>query len=145
MTINFRVLQITDYERMMQLWLETEGLKLRDADSREGILKYLDRNPGLSFVSEIDGSIVGTILAGHDGKRGYVQHLAVSRSYRYRGIGSHLLERCLKALKDEGILKSHIHVLTDNTQGQGFWERRGWVRREDIEVMSFVFGSNQDV
>lgn len=96
---------------------------------------------GLSFVGEIQGEIVGTIMAGHDGKRGYVQHLAVANSVKGRGIGSELIRLCLDALASEGILKSHIHVLANNELAQSYWIHRGWQARSDLKVYSHTVGN----
>ena len=135
-------MQISDYEKIIAFWQEVEGVKLRDADSREGIEKYLKRNPGLSFVAEKNGKIAGTIMAGHDGKRGYIQHLAVKADKRRSGIASTLLSICLEALKKEGIVKSHVLVLGDNEPAKSYWQNRGWVKREDIEVYSYINGGD---
>ncbi len=113
-------------------------MRLRDADSCEGIDKYLKRNPGLSFVAEQQGKVVGTIMAGHDGHRGFVQHLAVAAACRKQGIGSELVSRCMNALKEEGIQKSHLMLLVDNEVGKRFWKRLGWEFRTDIELHSFI-------
>jgi ribosomal protein S18 acetylase RimI-like enzyme len=132
----------SDYEDIISLWQNAEGVKLRDADSREGINKYLQRNPGLSFIAESNGEIVGTIMAGHDGKRGYLQHLAVAFNHRKNGIATKLLNLCISALKAEGIVKSHIHVLCENETAKIYWKNRGWLKRNDIEVFSFINGGN---
>jgi len=92
--MNFRVMKQSDYDAIISLWQNAQGIKLRDADSREGIDKYLQRNPGLSFVAEFNGMVVGTIMAGHDGKRGYLQHLAVAVTHRKMGIATKLLNLC---------------------------------------------------
>jgi ribosomal protein S18 acetylase RimI-like enzyme len=104
--------------------------------------KYLRRNPGLSFVAEVEGAIVGSLMAGHDGRRGYILHLAVATRLRRRGIAGHLLELCLQALKREGIDKSHVHVLRSNHLGNDFWSRRGWINRAEIALYSFVNGDS---
>ena len=140
--MNYRVMDISDYDRVIALWQQCDGVSLRDADSLEGIGRYLERNPGLSFVAESDDEIIGTIMAGHDGKRGYIQHLAVNDSLRQQGIGSRLVEVCLQALKDEGIVKSHVHVLHNNELGREFWLRRDWFRREEIVMYSFINSDN---
>jgi len=138
--MNYRLMDISDYERIITLWQNAEGVKLRDADSKDGISKYLRRNPGLSFVAEDNGEIVATVMSGHDGKRGYVQHLAVDPRNRRAGIATKLVNLCLLALKTEGILKSHIHVLANNELAKAYWVNRGWVNRTDIEVFSFING-----
>ena len=120
-------------------------MRLRDADSREGIERYLLRNPGLSFVAEVEGKLVGTIMAGHDGKRGYVQHLSVADSHRRLGIATRLVNLCLKALESEGILKSHLMILPENKAAQKFWANQGWAYRSDILLYSYVNGDNHNV
>jgi len=134
--VQYREMMISDYEDIISLWQKSDGVKLRDADSKSGIERYLRRNPALSFVCEHEGEIVGTIMSGHDGKRGYVQHLAVALSVKERGIGSELIRICLNSLKSEGILKSHIHVLANNELAQSYWVNRGWQERTDLKVYS---------
>jgi len=142
--MNFRPMKESDYQKIVSLWQNAEGVRLRDADSQEGISKYLQRNPGLSFVAELNGNIVGTIMAGHDGKRGYLQHLAVALDHRKKGIATELLNRCLSALNAAGITKSHIHVLCENETAKTYWKNRGWLKRDDIEVFSFINGGDEN-
>ncbi|TDW00336.1 ribosomal protein S18 acetylase RimI-like enzyme [Halomonas alkaliantarctica] len=143
--MRYRTMTINDYEDAIALWSESEGVRLRDADSREGIERYLLRNPGLSFVAEVEGKLVGTIMAGHDGKRGYVQHLSVADSHRRVGIATRLVSLCLEALKNEGILKSHLMILPENKAAQKFWANQGWAYRSDILLYSYVNGDNHNV
>lgn len=143
--MHYRTMTINDYEAAIALWSESEGVRIRDADSREGIEKYLLRNPGLSFVAEVEGDLVGTIMAGHDGKRGYVQHLSVADSHRRLGIATQLVNHCLEALKNEGILKSHLMILPENKAAQKFWANQGWAYRSDILLYSFVNGDDPNV
>jgi N-acetylglutamate synthase len=127
-----------DYEAVMELLRRSGGVQLRDADSFEGIARYLARNPGLSFVAEIDGHVAGCVFAGHDGRRGYLYHLAVDAAYRGRGIGRALVDRALSALACEGIGKIHIDVLQGNEEGIRFWRAIGWSERSDIARMSII-------
>ncbi|MGM0857689.1 MAG: GNAT family N-acetyltransferase [Pseudomonadota bacterium] len=143
--MHYRTMTIDDYEAAIALWSESEGVRLRDADSREGIEKYLLRNPGLSFVAEEDGELAGTIMAGHDGKRGYVQHLSVADAHRRSGIATRLVSLCLEALKHEGILKSHLMILPENEAGKQFWASQGWACRSDIQLYSFINAEDQNV
>ncbi len=136
--MEYRVLNISDYGNIISLWQEVEGVCLREADSKEGVHKYLQRNPNLIFVAENEGIIVGTIMSGHDGKRGYIQHLAIDKKYRNAGVASTLLNKCVASLKEEGIIKSHIHVLSGNELAKEFWKNRGWYKRNDIEVFSYI-------
>ena len=125
-----------DYEQVMALWQGTEGLTLRDVDSREAVLAYLARNPGLSFVARAGDVVVGAVLAGSDGRRGYLQHLAVARLYRGQGIGRALAERVIEALRGAGVAKCHLMIRRENEPAKAFWEHLGWTGREDISVMS---------
>ena len=142
--MNDRTMLLVDYEAVITVWQGAEGGKLRDADSREGIDKYLKRNPGLSFVAEHEGQINGTVMAGHDGKPGYVQHLAVVSAHRCQGVATELVARCLAALRREGIIKSHIHVLANNALAKAYWSNRGWQLRTDIEVYSTINGGSDN-
>jgi ribosomal protein S18 acetylase RimI-like enzyme len=135
---------LSDYENVISLWQKAEGICLRNADSKDGIEKYLLRNPKLSFVAENNEKLVGTIMSGHDGKRGYIQHLAVDAKLRNNGVASTLLEMCLAALMDEGIVKSHIHVLAGNELAKKYWVNRGWFKRNDIEVYSYINGAGEN-
>ena len=107
------------------------GLNTID-DSREGIARYLKRNPNTCFVSEHDRTITGAILAGHDGRRGYIYHTAVSPAYRHQGIGTALVNAALHALANEGIIKVALVVFSRNDAGNAFWERLGFTARGDL-------------
>jgi len=140
--MQIRTLTIDDYDSVIALLSATSGVRLRDADSREATARYLQRNPGLSFVAVIDGQLAGCVMCGHDGRRGYLQHLAVAASQRRRGIGSALVQACLTALANLGIHKIHIDVLTGNQPARDFWRRLGWQKRDDIFRYSFVNSPN---
>jgi len=142
--MQYRNMQISDYDDVMQLWRSCEGLNMRDADSTRGIESYLERNPGLSFVAQDESGIVGSLMAGHDGKRGYIQHLAVAAPARRQGVAGELVDLCLAALLAQGIVKSHVHVINSNQLGRDFWSRRGWHHRAEIEMYSFINGDNQN-
>lgn len=128
-----RVMTADDYDGVYRLWMSTPGMGLNDVDdSREGILKYLKRNPGTCFVAEKDGRIAGVIISGHDGRRGYIYHTAVAIEDRKQGIGSLLLEAATEALEAEGISKAALVVFGRNEIGNHFWERNGFTSREDL-------------
>lgn len=139
-----RTMTIGDYDAVIGLMRQTPGVSLRDADSREATERYLDRNPGLSFVCEDRGRIVGCVMCGHDGRRGYLQHLLVLQDWRRQGIAGALVEHCLLELERLGILKCHIDVFKTNTQAAGFWTRRGWALRTDIDRYSFIRSGSPD-
>lgn len=134
--MEIRPFELSDYEDAAHLWRAAEGVTLSGADSREEIGKYLLRNPGLSFVAREEGRLVGAVLCGHDGRRGYVHHLAVAAERRGCGLGRELTERCMQALAAAGIEKAHLFVHTDNESGRKFWDHIGWAVRLDILTMS---------
>ena len=126
---------IGDYDEVVTLWSRVEGIGLDDVDSRENTEKYLQRNPGLSFVARRQGKIVGAVLCGHDGRRGYLHHLAVDNDRRRQGIGKALVNKCLAGLLSIGIRKCNIFVFADNREGHAFWETDGWIELPDIKFM----------
>lgn len=132
-----REMDISDYQQVMNLWSETEGMQLREADSEENIGKYLERNPNLSFVALQEDQIVGAILVGTDGRRGYIQHLAVSKACRGQGLGAKLISNAVDALSSIGIAKTHLFVINDNLNAQAFYENIGWHPRDEIRMFSF--------
>jgi ribosomal protein S18 acetylase RimI-like enzyme len=129
------------YDEAIALWRHCEGVALSAADSREGIAAYLARNPGLSFIARHEGRLVGTILAGHDGRRGYIHHLAVDAASRRQGIGRGLVDRAIDALRCAGLVKVHLFILNHNRAGLAFWRAAGWRLREDIGIMSLDIGA----
>jgi ribosomal protein S18 acetylase RimI-like enzyme len=127
----------SDYAPVHALWQSCEGMGLHDdCDSEPAIARYLARNPGLSFVARAGARIVGAVLAGHDGRRGYLHHLAVHPDARGQGLGRRLVETALAALGEQGIRKAHIFVFRDNPQGRAFWQACGWHLREDLDLLS---------
>lgn len=126
-----------DHPALLALWRRTPGLQLRSEDDFEPFCAYLERNPRLSLLVELDGRIVASLLVGHDGRRGYLQHLAVDESCRGRGFARALLDEALARLAGLGIDKSHVFVLRDAPQALAFWEAQAdWERRGDIQVYS---------
>lgn len=136
MTIEISPFDIADYEEAYALWTVTPGIGLSSVDSREAIQYYLEENPGISHVAREDGRLIGALLCGSDRRRGYLHHLAVDPTCRRRNIGRELVEHSLKALRAQGIVKCHIFVYRDNAGGFAFWEKTGWYRRNDLEIMS---------
>jgi N-acetylglutamate synthase len=132
---------MSDYDPVIALWQMSDGVGLSDADSPEKIQFYLERNPGMSFIARQEGVIVGAVLSGHDGRRGYIHHLAVHPDYRRQGIGQQLIDHCLAALHAIGIQKCHLFIFTDNRSGIAFWQSTGWSYRQDIAVMSKMIES----
>ncbi len=126
---------IEDYDEVITFWRGQEGIGLNDADERTPIARLLQRNPGMSFVVRSGSTIVATILATHDSRRGYLHHLAVAPAYRKLGLGKQLVELALQQLKDAGINKCNIFVYNDNTDAAKFWQKLGFAVRTDLMIM----------
>lgn len=131
MDCKIRRMTLGDYSKVHRLWKQTEGMCLTADDNKEGIALYLKRNRGLCFVACRGKDLIGTVLCGHDGRRGILRHLAVRKAYRKSGIGLHLVKKCLTALSDEGIKKCNIYVMDYNVPGLNFWEHIGFHRIAD--------------
>lgn len=127
---------IQDYREVLALWRDCEGLGLSDSDTREGIADFLAANPGLSLVARAAGSVIGAVLCGEDGRRGYIHHLAVTPSHRRKGIGKALVRLCLDELRARGIPKCHLFVFQNNEQATAFWESIGWIHRTELKTFS---------
>jgi ribosomal protein S18 acetylase RimI-like enzyme len=136
MDILIKDFSIEHYDTVIALWKRTEGIGLSSADSLERITAYLERNPGSSFTAWDGERLVGAVLCGHDGRRGYLHHLAVDSNYRRHGIGQMLSDACMAAIGKQGIDKAHIFVYGSNQGGIRFWERAGWYLRHDLVLMS---------
>lgn len=131
--IAIRVMQSDDYDQIYDLWIHTPGMGLNNLDdSREGIGRYLRRNPNTCFVALQSGKIVGVILSGHDGRRGYIHHTAVAVKARRKGIAAGLVSHAMDALKHEGIHKVALVAFERNQEGNAFWESQGFSAREDL-------------
>ena len=131
--MTLRTMTIKDYDAVYALWLSCKGMGLNSVDdSREGIARYLRRNPATCFVAEEAGAIIGVILCGHDGRRGYIYHTAVSPDHRGQGIGAQLVDAALAALKAEGITKVALVAFYRNESGNAFWEKMGFSARGDL-------------
>lgn len=124
---------INDYDQVYNLWMNTPGMGLNDLDdSKEGIEKYLNRNPNTCFVAEIENKIIGVILSGHDGRRGFIYHTAVAREERGKGIATKIIRNAIDALKNEGINKVALVAFSNNEIGNSFWQKQGFTERTDL-------------
>ena len=138
MSITYRNMNLQDYDAVYDLWKSNPGIGLSDADSRQGIEKFLEANPGRCFVALDGDELVGAVICGCDGRRGYLHHLAVRGDQRGQGVGRQLVEECMAALRAIGIDKAHIFVIKDNESGKVFWRNAGWQERDDLTVMSRI-------
>ena len=131
--MTIRKMNISDYEKVYAIWISCKGMGLNNLDdSREGIERFLLRNPESCFVAEADETVVGVIMSGHDGRRGYIYHTAVLPEYRNRGIAAKLAENAISAMKNAGINKVALVVFDRNEGGNAFWEKMGFAVREDL-------------
>ncbi|WP_432650040.1 GNAT family N-acetyltransferase [Huintestinicola sp.] len=131
--MTIRKITIDDYEKMYALWLSCKGMGLNGTDdSKEGIKRFLDRNPETCFAACENDDIIGVILAGNDGRRGFIYHTAVLPDCRGRGIGTALVNAALEALKCLGITKTALVVFDRNETGNAFWESMGFTARNDL-------------
>ena len=130
---------IEDFDQVHALWMTISGFAIRSIDdSRKGVERFLRRNPTTSVVAEEDGKIVGSILCGHDGRRGCLYHVCVHKDYRMRGIGKAMVVYAMNALKAEEISKVSLIAFTRNDIGNAFWNRIGWTRRLDLNYYDFT-------
>ena len=138
-----RTMTAEDYTGVYELWMSIKGFAMRSIDdSREGVERFLKRNPDTSVVAVEDGKIVGAILCGHDGRRGCMYHVCVHADYRMKGIGRAMVVYAMEALKRERISKISLIAFTANDVGTAFWNRIGWTKREDLNYYDFVLNTD---
>lgn len=131
-----RTFQPADHPAALTLWQRTEGMGLGSWDEAGPIGQFLERNPGLSVVAEADGRMVGAVLCGHDGRRGFLYHLAVDREFRGQGVGRQLVESCLARLRALGLTRCHIVAYQSNAEGRRFWQHLGFRERSELQLCS---------
>ena len=134
-----RVMTLEDYDEVYALWMGIHGFGIRSIDdSKEGVERFLKRNPTTSMVAVADGKIVGAILCGHDGRRGCLYHVCVRKGYRRHGVGKAMVVACMEALRKEEINKVTLIAFTKNDIGNVFWNKIGWTEREDLNYYDFT-------
>jgi len=138
-----RLMQPEDYKEVYELWLRIHGFGIRSIDdSKENILRFLRRNPTTTIVAETDDKIVGTLLCGHDGRRGCFYHVCVDEAYRNHGYATRMAQMALDALKEEGINKVNLMAFVTNDIGNKFWKDKGWTLRDDVNI--YEYNLNQE-
>lgn len=134
-----RIMTIDDYDEVKALWMKIKGFGIRSIDdSKEGVERFLRRNPTTSVVAIEEGKVVGSILCGHDGRRGCFYHVCVDEAYRMQGIGKSMVVFAMEALKAEQINKVSLIAFTKNDVGNAFWKEIGWTKREDLNYYDFT-------
>ena len=119
----------------LALWLRCPGIGLGESDTPDALREFLLRNPGCSFVAEVDGQLIGTVLGGHDGRRAFLYHLAVARDHRGAGIGTRLVDSALERFTRLRIPRVTLHLFADNDEGKAFWHSTQWRVRDDLVVL----------
>jgi len=136
MSVQICEMSVNHIQAALDLWAHIEGMGLSSADEPAALTRFLLQNPGLSYIAEEEGRLLGTCLCGSDGRRGYLYHLAVIPQYRRQRLGSTLVQKVFTALHERDIHKCHIMVFATNETGLKFWQADGWVRRPEIVLMS---------
>lgn len=137
--MDIRRMTIEDYDKVYALWMSCKNMGFNDVDdSREGIERFLRRNPTTVFVADDGGAVSGVILGGHDGRRGFIHHMAVAEAYRHQGLGTRLVRTCLEAMRAEKISKVALLVFKYNDAGNAFWEKQGFTVREDLNYRNLA-------
>jgi ribosomal protein S18 acetylase RimI-like enzyme len=129
-------MNINDYDACIALWKQTKGMGFLESDTLESLKFYLERNPGMSFVCYEENKLIGTVLGGHDGRRGYIYHLAVNKNYRGKSIGKTLTNLSLEKIKAYGIKRCIIMLKSDNEENRNFWIKYGFEGRPDLNMLS---------
>ena len=128
-----RKIKIEDYDNVYDLWMSCVGMGLNNLDdSKEGIDKFIQRNPDTCLVAEKDSQIIGVIMVGNDGRRGYIYHTAVRPNYRRMGIAGKLVDEAMNELSALGINKAALVVFDRNSAGNAFWKTQGFTVRDDL-------------
>ena len=141
-----KVMTISDYEKLFALWKGTPNMGLRSLDdSKDGLSRFLKRNPNTSFVAYEGDQLTGAILSGHDGRRGYIYHTIVLPEYRMQGIASSLVDMAVEALRKEGITRVCLNVMETNEQGKNFWIGKGWEKKDFLGFYSKSITDEQNL
>ena len=137
--MDIRVMKSEDYDKLYELWMTIKGFGIRSIDdSREGVTRFLKRNPTTSITAWDGDTLIGAILCGHDGRRAGLYHVCVQEKYRKHGIGQKLVEHCLKALEAENISKVNLIAFKQNETGNRFWQGLGWKYCDNVNYYEYV-------
>ena len=135
MTVEIMPMAVEDLAAVTALWNDTDGVGMNESDDPQQLRAFLARNPGLSLVARDSSRLIGAVLCGHDGRRGFLYHLAVLPEYRKRGVGRAMVDQCLDRLGALGLLRCNILMYVDNHTGEQFWKRGGWYDRSELKLM----------
>jgi len=136
MSAEIRIMEVMDIPSSIELWKNMKGLAIRGSDNIRDLSEHVKMNPKHNFVAMSDDQLIGTVLGGFDGRRGYIYHLAVHQDFRRKNIAKELMERCFQSFREINVTKCHMMVLKDNTEAQEFYARIGCELRNEILVYS---------
>ncbi len=137
--IMVRKMTMDDYAKVHELWMNIHKFGIRSIDdSKDGIQRFLTRNPDTSVVAVSNGELIGSILCGHDGRTASFYHVCVKEEFRNQGVGKTMVMHCMKALEKEKVSKISLVAFKDNEVGNSFWKEEGWQKREDLNLYDFI-------
>jgi ribosomal protein S18 acetylase RimI-like enzyme len=137
--IMVRNMTMDDYAKVHELWMNIHKFGIRSIDdSKDGIQRFLMRNPDTSVVAVSNGELIGSILCGHDGRTASFYHVCVKEEFRNQGVGKTMVMHCMKALEKEKVSKISLVAFKDNEVGNSFWKEEGWQKREDLNLYDFI-------
>lgn len=142
MNVSFREIRSEDYEALIRFWESIDEIELDDSEGKQDFEFFLRRNKGMSFLALDKEEVIGACLASHNGRRGFLDHLAVAPSHRRKGLGKMLVEKCLKVLQAEGIKRNYVFLFKENAEGRAFWEHIGWSQCDEYVMMSIQLDRN---
>lgn len=143
--MEIKLMTIGDCNRAYSLWARTPGMEIYTKDdSPKGIERFLHRNPSTSFIAVDGDKTIGTIMGGHDGRKGYIYNVCVDASYRAEGVGTQLVERALNALRAEEITRVSIMTKIQNTAGNALWNSLGWTVRGDLNYYEYILDKDNE-
>lgn len=142
MNVTIRAIRSEDYEALIRFWESIDEIELDDSEGKQDFEFFLRRNKGMSFLALDKEEVIGACLASHNGRRGFLDHLAVAPSHRRKGLGKMLVEKCLKVLQAEGIKRNYVFLFKENAEGRAFWEHIGWSQCDEYVMMSIQLDRN---
>lgn len=125
------------YELVVDLWIKS-GISVGSTDTREELERMLQRNPNLFLIGKINNSVIGVVMGGFDGRRGYVHHLTIDPDYQRRGYGKIIMADLIEKFRKIGVHKIHLFIEKYNKDVVEFYRNLGWEIRDDLIMMSFV-------
>ncbi|CAD6490855.1 MAG: Acetyltransferase YpeA [Candidatus Argoarchaeum ethanivorans] len=142
MNVTIREIRSEDYEASIRFWESIDEIELDDSEGKQDFEFFLRRNKGMSFLALDKEEVIGACLASHNGRRGFLDHLAIAPSHRRKGLGKMLVEKCLKVLQAEGIKRNYVFLFKENAEGRAFWEHIGWSQCDEYVMMSIQLDRN---